>query len=136
MENVEALAKHLNCDLETLKKTLTDSNVYANKQKSGGFDPQKDSFGKTVFPVEFDLEAPFYVAIVTPAIHYTMGGLKIDKQAAPRLLFLNNFFGFYFRLLCSVSSWNDHSKDFWPPARFPAAFTAPIVLPEIHYSSA
>lgn len=40
----------------------------------------QDSFGKTVFPVAFDLDKPIYAAIITPAIHYTMGGLKIDKQ--------------------------------------------------------
>ncbi|VDM85186.1 unnamed protein product [Strongylus vulgaris] len=42
---------------------------------------EADAFGKTVFPVAFELEKPIYAAIITPAIHYTMGGLKIDKQA-------------------------------------------------------
>jgi FAD-dependent fumarate reductase len=41
----------------------------------------KDEFGKTVFescPILID--EPVTVMIVTPAVHYTMGGLKIDKQ--------------------------------------------------------
>ncbi len=41
----------------------------------------KDEFGKTVFescPILID--EPVMVMIVTPAVHYTMGGLKIDKQ--------------------------------------------------------
>lgn len=33
-----------------------------------------------MFPVAIEFDEPIYVAIVTPAIHYTMGGLKIDKQ--------------------------------------------------------
>lgn len=41
----------------------------------------RDGFGKTVFPSTLDLEGPFYVARVTPVIHYTMGGLAINSQA-------------------------------------------------------
>jgi len=38
--------------------------------------------GKTVFPVDkWSMEDPMYVAMVTPSIHYTMGGLAIDSQA-------------------------------------------------------
>ncbi|ETN71230.1 flavocytochrome c [Necator americanus] len=64
---------------EALKDTLLSYNKYVTAGKDGAKD--KDAFGKTVFPVSFDVDKPIYAAIITPAIHYTMGGLKIDKQA-------------------------------------------------------
>uniref|UniRef100_A0A0N5AZ59 FAD_binding_2 domain-containing protein n=1 Tax=Syphacia muris TaxID=451379 RepID=A0A0N5AZ59_9BILA len=42
---------------------------------------KEDQFGKKVFPAGFPPDAPIYAAMITPAIHYTMGGLKIDKNA-------------------------------------------------------
>lgn len=39
-------------------------------------------FDLQVFPVaSISPNEPIYTAIVTPAIHYTMGGLKIDQKA-------------------------------------------------------
>lgn len=35
--------------------------------------------------MEFDPEEPLYVATITPAIHYTMGGLKIDRQVGEKI---------------------------------------------------
>lgn len=61
-------------DRDTLTKTITEYNVYADSGK-------KDKFDKTIFPTKFDIDQPFYIARITPAIHYTMGGLKIDKHA-------------------------------------------------------
>ncbi|KAJ3364723.1 Osmotic growth protein 1 [Allomyces arbusculus] len=40
-----------------------------------------DAFGKTVFPAVFRTTDTFAVACVTPAVHYTMGGVRIDKDA-------------------------------------------------------
>ncbi|KJH53120.1 flavocytochrome c [Dictyocaulus viviparus] len=65
--------------LITLKETLLEYNKHI--KNSSHETNEKDSFGKTVFPVAIDPNAPLYVAVITPAIHYTMGGLKIDKQA-------------------------------------------------------
>ncbi len=39
-----------------------------------------DEFGKRVFPVPFDPTQPLLAARVTPSIHYSMGGLKIDAD--------------------------------------------------------
>ncbi|KAL6728826.1 hypothetical protein Aduo_010561 [Ancylostoma duodenale] len=64
---------------EVLKETIEKYNKFVEAGKSGA--KEKDAFGKSVFPVAFDLDKPIYAAIITPAIHYTMGGLKIDKQA-------------------------------------------------------
>ncbi|KAJ1358398.1 hypothetical protein KIN20_016812 [Parelaphostrongylus tenuis] len=64
---------------ETLKNTLLEYNKHVKVGSDAT--KEKDSFGKTVFPVAIDPSEPIYIAIITPAIHYTMGGLKIDKQA-------------------------------------------------------
>lgn len=62
-----------NFSAETFKKTLEEYNQYADK----GTDP----FGKTVFPVKFNFSDTFYYAQVTPSVHYTMGGIKINDKA-------------------------------------------------------
>eukprot|EP00887_Chlorella_sp_A99_P002099 scaffold21.g2099.t1 len=41
----------------------------------------RDAFGKTVFPSAMDPKGPFYLARVTPVVHYTMGGVAIDDDA-------------------------------------------------------
>lgn len=42
----------------------------------------RDGFGKTVFPVKsFRPDQTLHVAWITPSVHYTMGGLKIDTSA-------------------------------------------------------
>lgn len=65
--------------MEKLKSTLSTYNLYAKDYKDGKLGV-KDEFGKVVFPVLFDVNQSFHVAIITPAIHYTIGGLKIDHQ--------------------------------------------------------
>lgn len=56
-----------------LKKTIVEYNAYA----AVGLDP----FNKTTFSTTFDYNEAIYVGIVTPSIHYTMGGLKITQNA-------------------------------------------------------
>ena len=75
--NVDELAKHIGCDLNVLTDEL---NKYNNFVVNNGTE-KVDNFGKHFFPLAFELTDKFYVATITPAIHYTMGGLKIDKQA-------------------------------------------------------
>ncbi|CAI2348209.1 unnamed protein product [Caenorhabditis sp. 36 PRJEB53466] len=74
-ENAGELAKALNVDESVVKATLEE---YQKVFKGEIEDP----FGKKVFPVAaISPSEPIYAAIVTPAIHYTMGGLKIDERA-------------------------------------------------------
>jgi cleavage and polyadenylation specificity factor subunit 2/mediator of RNA polymerase II transcription subunit 4 len=40
-----------------------------------------DRFGKTVFPVQLNSNGALYVCGITPAIHYTMGGVRINAAA-------------------------------------------------------
>ncbi|CEF69545.1 FAD binding domain and Flavocytochrome c family and Succinate dehydrogenase/fumarate reductase flavoprotein, catalytic domain-containing protein [Strongyloides ratti] len=72
VENIKELAKFIGCDEEVLKKTFESYNK--------NVDGKKDEFGKIVFPTKFNLSENLYVAMITPAIHYTMGGLKIDTE--------------------------------------------------------
>ncbi|KAL6079364.1 Fumarate reductase [Balamuthia mandrillaris] len=72
VQGVSELAKHLNVDEQVLKQTLLDYS--AAKQKG------VDEFGKTTFPVDFSLDDHFHVLTITPAIHYTMGGCRVDPQ--------------------------------------------------------
>ncbi|KHJ74962.1 hypothetical protein OESDEN_25422 [Oesophagostomum dentatum] len=78
-DNVKEFAKAAGIPYDTLKETLQTYNKFVKSTKEGTKD--KDAFGKSVFPVAFEVEKPIYAAVITPAIHYTMGGLKIDKQA-------------------------------------------------------
>ncbi|WVQ83224.1 hypothetical protein IAT38_005363 [Cryptococcus sp. DSM 104549] len=72
----EELAKEIGCSPEALKKTFDDHNKYA---KNPGTDP----FGKKFFSGgDFKMDDTFNVAIMTPVLHYTMGGLEIGTNAA------------------------------------------------------
>jgi len=48
-------------------------------QAAGGL--KDDDFGKTVFPELYDPQDRIYVGQVTPVIHYTMGGVEVNKNA-------------------------------------------------------
>jgi succinate dehydrogenase/fumarate reductase flavoprotein subunit len=69
--NVDELAKLIGCVSQSIRETIDDYNKIAIGKNS-------DRYGKTVFPRKIVGET-FYVAIITPAIHYTMGGLKINS---------------------------------------------------------
>ena len=72
-DTYEELAAAINVPADAFAKTMNTWNGYV-KEKS---DPE---FGRTsfAFPLE---KAPFYAIKVTPGIHHTMGGLKIDTAA-------------------------------------------------------
>ena len=71
-ETYEDLAKTLNIPADVFAKTMNDWNGYVKARK----DPD---FGRTSFIDPLD-KAPFYAIKVTPGIHHTMGGLKIDGR--------------------------------------------------------
>ena len=71
-DTYEELAKAINIPADVFAETVKKWNGYvANKN-----DPD---FGRTSFIDPLD-KAPFYAIKVTPGIHHTMGGLKIDKD--------------------------------------------------------
>lgn len=71
-DTYEALAKELNIPADVFAKTMNDWNGYVKNRK----DPD---FGRTSFIEPLD-KAPFYAIKVTPGIHHTMGGLRIDGR--------------------------------------------------------
>ena len=71
-ETYEALAKTLDIPADVFAKTMNDWNGYVKARK----DPD---FGRTSFIEPLD-NAPYYAIKVTPGIHHTMGGLKIDGR--------------------------------------------------------
>ena len=71
-DTYEALAKEINIPAEEFVKTMNAWNSYVQNRK----DPD---FGRTSFIDPLD-KAPFYAIKVTPGIHHTMGGLRIDGR--------------------------------------------------------
>eukprot|EP00943_MAST-04B_sp_MAST-4B-sp1_P009204 g9204.t1 len=69
-----ALAAEMGIPVSQLKESFDQYNEYAKK----GSDP----FGKIYFTnAPFDINDSFYVAQVTPVVHYTMGGLAISPKS-------------------------------------------------------
>ncbi len=66
------LAEQINVDPAVLEATVAKYNSYVD----AGKDPE---FGKDVFDLKVE-KAPFYATPRKPAVHHTMGGLKIDPQ--------------------------------------------------------
>lgn len=71
-DTLEDLAKQIHIDPEVLKETINAYNSYVD----AGKDPE---FGKDVFDLKVTT-APFYATPRKPAVHHTMGGLKIDTK--------------------------------------------------------
>ncbi|KAF8831129.1 hypothetical protein HHX47_DHR1000097 [Lentinula edodes] len=73
--NLQELAESMEVSLTDLHATFTSHKSYASGQ-------EKDPFGKTHFHnSDINIEEPFLVALITPVVHYTMGGVLVDEQA-------------------------------------------------------
>ncbi|EKM54168.1 uncharacterized protein PHACADRAFT_257822 [Phanerochaete carnosa HHB-10118-sp] len=73
-ESGDALAKEMGLSPAALKKTFDDYNQAVRAKK--------DPFGKKFFSSgEWKMDDIFNVAIMTPVLHYTMGGLEIDAES-------------------------------------------------------
>ena len=71
-DNFSELANNINVDYNNLEKTINSYNE--------AFEKNIDEFNKTTFPYKFKLSDTIYSMIITPSIHYTMGGLKINNK--------------------------------------------------------
>jgi flavocytochrome c len=68
------LAKEMGVSVSVLEDTFKKYNLAAKENK--------DPFGKKYFHnLPFDIKDEFYVSIVTPVIHYCMGGLEIGADS-------------------------------------------------------
>ena len=57
-----------------------DNLVKTIKEYNESADRKMDQFGKKVFPQKFDLNDYIYIGIITPSIHYCMGGLTMTQN--------------------------------------------------------
>jgi urocanate reductase len=74
-DSIEEMAGKLNIPAEALKETVAKYNQYLKDGK----DPD---FNKPITKVMIPLEkGPFYAVAQWPAVHHTMGGVRIDKNA-------------------------------------------------------
>ncbi|GAA5828937.1 hypothetical protein JCM3766R1_003875 [Sporobolomyces carnicolor] len=75
-DTVEQVAKEMNLPVEKVQGTF-------NKYMEIAKDPKKDPFGKKFFDnTDWTNNAgPFHVALMTPVLHYTMGGLEGNTHA-------------------------------------------------------
>ncbi len=72
-DSLEGLAKQIGVNPEVFVQTINNYNSYVD----AGHDPE---FDKGAFDLKVE-KAPFYATPRKPAVHHTMGGLKIDTQA-------------------------------------------------------
>ena len=66
---LDEIAGKMGVDANTLKATM--------EAWKKGKETKKDAFGRADMPRDLD-KGPFYAILVTPAVHHTMGGIKID----------------------------------------------------------
>merc|ERR1712151_502936 len=89
--NMHEFAKEYNIPVENIDATFKEYCEIADKMAkdpdSGPYDAygggkSHDKWGKKFFHnLPLDVNDAFHVAIVTPVIHYCMGGMKIDPDA-------------------------------------------------------
>jgi succinate dehydrogenase/fumarate reductase flavoprotein subunit len=73
-ESGDALAQEIGIPPSVLKKTFDDYNKFA--------ETKTDPWGKKFFHnLPLKMDDFFHVAIMTPVLHYTMGGLEIDPTS-------------------------------------------------------
>jgi len=72
-ESGEALAKEFGLPPAVLRKTFDDYNQSVRTKN--------DPFGKKFFQGEWKFDDSFHVAVMTPVLHYTMGGIEIDPES-------------------------------------------------------
>ena len=73
--DVEELASILGCPVPALVDTLTAYEKVSTAKTYCALT------GKSVFPCVIGTKGPFYVSVITPTIHYTMGGALITPSA-------------------------------------------------------
>jgi flavocytochrome c len=76
LESGSELAQEIGIDSSVLSSTFDEYNSVAKASPC-------DEFGKKRFNnVPFTMQETYYVALVTPVVHYCMGGLEIDPRGS------------------------------------------------------
>lgn len=82
-ESLEDVAKSMNVDFVTLASTLTEYNEAAKHAATRAGPYGKKYFKNTPFPFNrsgVESGEYYYLGVVTPALHYCMGGVSIDSS--------------------------------------------------------
>ncbi|CEP09316.1 hypothetical protein [Parasitella parasitica] len=74
-EGIENLAKVLDVDTQQLEQEFKDYDAHVGQEK-------RDRTGKTFFPGPVSGPTTYWVGLITPVVHYTMGGLDMNTDAA------------------------------------------------------
>ncbi|MFH1080442.1 MAG: flavocytochrome c [Pseudomonadota bacterium] len=74
-DTIGELAKKLGIPADALEKTVNDHNRYLQEGKDPEFNKP---ISKAMVPMD---KGPFYAVAQWPAVHHTMGGLRINKNA-------------------------------------------------------
>ena len=74
-DTLEELAEKIGCPVDTFVETCTNFNKYVAESN----DPE---CGRVVFPdnAALEMEGPFYACKRAPAVHHTMGGIKVNVK--------------------------------------------------------
>lgn len=63
--------------LDTVRKYSKAACSSSGTSTDGSYVP--DLYGKTIFPaLDFNESGPYFVAEITPVIHYTLGGIEVS----------------------------------------------------------
>ena len=73
-ENFIEMSKSLNIDYKRIENTINMYNDAYDKKIV-------DKYNKTTFLHKFDLNKKIFSMVITPSVHYTMGGLKINNRS-------------------------------------------------------
>ena len=73
-ENFIEMSKSLNIDYKRIENTINMYNDAYDKKIV-------DKYNKTTFLHKFDLNKKIFSKVITPSVHYTMGGLKINNRS-------------------------------------------------------
>jgi flavocytochrome c len=72
--NFNEMSKNLSIDYKRIENTINMYNDAYDKKIV-------DKYNKTTFLHKFDLNKKIYSMVITPSVHYTMGGLKINNRS-------------------------------------------------------
>ncbi|KPA85957.1 putative mitochondrial NADH-dependent fumarate reductase-like protein [Leptomonas pyrrhocoris] len=75
VDDMKALAELIGCPLEQVRNSLETYETLSTEKRPCPLT------GKIVYPSVVGMKGPYYVAYVTPSIHYTMGGCSISPAA-------------------------------------------------------
>ena len=71
---------------DEFSKVMNISEYYVNIRTSilnynQGYESKRDKYGRSIFPTKFKMGDTIYVAIITPCIFHTFGGVRINEKA-------------------------------------------------------